>query len=174
MMKEIRELRSSSRNRQIPILGVTSFAKNGLDIPTLRAHGVVGVIDRTSEPEAVIRRIDSMVGPLACSRLTERVPCFLPVEIMGDSCPKREYALNLSASGIRLTIENPVELNTNLALRFRLPMVSENLINASGRVVHRLPKQNSAGCYEVGVFFYPMPPFSRDVITKEVERLLDD
>lgn len=174
MLEEIREVRAPVRNRHIPILGVVTFGKNGLDIPMLRAHGVVGLIDRDAEPEAVIHRVDSMVGSPECRRIYERVSCFLPVKIVEDRCLKNEFALDLSASGIRLTINKPIEPNTDLKLRFRLLMIDDHWINVNGRVVHRLPKRNSAGCYEVGVFFYPVSPFSQNLISKEVERLLAD
>jgi len=174
MLEEIRELRAPARNRQIPILGVTIFANSGMDIPMLRAHGIVGLIDENSEPQAVLRRIDFMVGSLERCRRQERTPCFFPVEILTDGYFENEYALNLSAGGIRMTVDKPVDPNTDLKLRFRLPMISDNLIAVTGRVVHRLPKQNSAGRYEIGAFFYPMSPLSHDLIANEVERLLAD
>lgn len=174
MLEEIREVRGLARNRQIPILGVTTFAKEGLDIPLLRAHGVVGLIDKKSDHEAVIRRINSIVEPLRESRFCERVSCFLPVEIAGDTYSMNEYALDLSTRGIRLTTSKPIELNADLKLRFRFPMVSDNLIEIDGRVVHKLPRKNSAGCYEVGVFFYPMSLSSKKLIANEMKRLLTD
>ena len=171
-LEEIREVRGLARNRQIPILGVTTFAKDGLDIPLLRAHGVVGLVDKESDHEVVIRRINSIVEPLSESRFCERVPCFLPVEIAGDTYSMNEIALDLSTGGIRLTTRKPIELNTYLKLRFRLPMVSDNLIEIDGRVVHRLPRKNSAGRYEIGVFFYPMSWSSKKLIANEMMRLL--
>ena len=85
-----------------------------------------------------------------------------------------EYALDLSTRGIRLTSSRPIELNSNLKLRFCFPMVSDNLIEIDGRVIHILPRKNSAGHYEVGVFFYPMSLPCQTLIANEVKRLLSD
>ncbi len=173
-MRKIREFRGSRGNRRIPILGVMKFAKNGLNIPMLRAHGIVGLIDYNSDPDAVARRIDSLFRSLAETRLYERVPCFLPIEVSSESYAGNEYALDISTSGVRVTIDDRAELNTDLEMRFRLPMVSGQWIDVTGRVVHRIDKRNSAGRYEVGVFFYSLAKDSQMIVGREIERLLAD
>ena len=174
MLGEIREVRALSRGRQIPILGVTTFSEHVLDIAVFRAHGVVGLIDREAELRMITRRIDTILEAPERNQLWLRAPCFLPVEIAEAASPNREYALDLSASGIRLTTTESLELNTNLQFCFRLPMVSNHQIEVDGRIVRKLPKRNSAARYEVGVFFYPMAARSRNAIAREVERLLSD
>ena len=174
MLEEIREARASLRGRQIPILGVTTFTEHVLDIAVLRAHGVVGLIDRKTDHRMITRRVDMILERPERNRLCERAPCFLPVEIAEATSPNREYALDLSASGIRLTTKDSLDLNTNLQFWFRLPMVTNDRIKVDGRIVRKLPKRNSAALYEVGVFFYPMALRSRNTIAREVERLLRD
>lgn len=174
MLEEIRKVRALMRGRRVPILGVTTFTEHVMDIAVLRANGVVGLIDRQAEHWMITRRIDMILEGPEQNQLWERVPCFLPVEIAETASPNREYALDLSASGIRLTTSESLELNTNLQFCFRLPMVSNDRIKVDGRIVRKLPKRNSAARFEVGVFFYPMAPHSRNMIAREVERLLKD
>lgn len=173
-LDRLREIRRSCRARQVPILGVTSFGPLALDIQVLRSHGVVGLIDRNALPETVVDRVYQILGPTGSRRVSERVVCFFPVDVERGGILSQEYALSLSASGMRLSSVEPLEPNTDLQLRFRLPMIDAQLIDAEGRVVHRLSKLNSAGRHEVGVFFYPLDPSHRMIIKREVDRLLSD
>ena len=174
MLEEIRKVRASLRGRQIPILGMTTFTEHSLDIAVLRAHGVVGLIDTKAEHAMIKRRVDMILDGPGRNQLWERAPCFLPVEISEGGRPKKEYALNLSASGFRLTTSKSLELNTNLQFWFRLPMVTNDQIKVDGRIVRKLPKRNSAALHEVGVFFYPMAIHFRNTIAREVKRLLSN
>lgn len=173
-LEEIRKVRALLRGRQIPILGVTTFSEHVLDIAVLRAHGVVGLIDTKAEHAMIRRRVDMALDCPGRNQLWERAPCFLPVQFSENGSPVKQYALDLSASGFRLTTSKPLELNTNLQFWFRLPMVTTDRIRVEGRVVRKLPKRNSAALYEVGVFFYPMPLHFLKTITREVKRLLSD
>jgi DNA-binding response OmpR family regulator len=42
----VRAMRASRNGRQVPILGVTTLGRAAVDIPLLRAHGIVGMIER--------------------------------------------------------------------------------------------------------------------------------
>jgi hypothetical protein len=121
-----------------------------------------------------VQRIDQILGPIENRRFCDRVRCFLPVQVEEEGHSREEYALDLSASGTRLTTIDSLDPNTDLQFRFRLPMVSRDLVEASGRVVHQRSKRNSAGRYEVGIFFYPLEPGAQSVIECELARLLSD
>ena len=157
----IRSLRSSPRARAVPILGVTTFDKMSLDLQELRSHGVVGLVDARSPADHALQRIAQIVRPRGLRRDVER-----------DGGRVREYALDLSVTGLRLTSEQALEENTDLQLRFSLPMVSDETIETAARLVRRDARRSSSGRYEVGVFFYPLEPRYVDVLRQEVERLL--
>ncbi|MDJ0847908.1 MAG: PilZ domain-containing protein [Myxococcota bacterium] len=168
----IRALRSSPRARAVPILGVTTFDKMSLDLQELRSHGVVGLLDARSPAEQALQRIGQIVRPRGLRRSSERVRCFFPVDVAREGGQAREYALDLSVTGLRLTSEQALEENTDLQLRFSLPMVSDDTIETAARLVRRDSRRNSSGRYEVGVFFYPLEQRYVDVLRQEVERLL--
>jgi PilZ domain len=169
---EIRGVRKSLRGRQLPILGVASFCDDALDIPTLRSHGIIGLVDRNAPHEFIVERIEQLVDRVGKSRYCERVPCFFPVRLSNERRAREEFALDLSASGMRTTSAERIDPNTDVEISFQLPMVGEQTIDAKGRVVHRMPKRNSAGRFEIGMFFYEMQPPHRDLIEREVNRLL--
>ncbi len=168
----IRTLRASPRARAVPILGVSTFDKMSLDLQERRSHGVVGLVDTRSPAEHALRRIAQIVRPCGLRRGSERVRCFFPVEVGMDGEWAQEYALDLSVTGLRLTSEQSLEENTDLELRFSLPMISEEVIETSARLVRRDARRNSSGRHEVGVFFYPLEQRHVDVLRQEVERLL--
>ncbi len=146
--------------------------KNNLSPGALRSLGIVGLTSGAADHEAVTRCVDQAVGSSWSDRGCERADCFIPVEVKRGRFRFQEYVLNLSASGIRLTSVDRPKLDTDLQVSFRLPMSSGDPIRARGRVVHQMSKRNSAGRYEVGVFFDPIDPQYRKMISREVDRLL--
>lgn len=174
VLAEVRRIRATARARSIPILGIAGLRRLDLDIPSLRAHGIVGLIDERSGSEHALERINQIVRPFRSRRACERVPCFLPLEVERDGRWCREYALNLSLTGMRMTSSVPVEPNTDVAFRTALPLVGEGPVEGRARVVYRAPKRNSAGLFEAGAFFYPMEPEARRLVESELVRLLTD
>jgi len=171
-LKTLRESRRTERGRSISVLGVVSMGEVGLDLRLLRAHGVVGVLDLRQGPGIALDRIVRLLGPL-CNRGSERARCLFPVGVRADDgTHRREFALNVSATGMLMTSRGALEVNTDVALRFRLPMISPQRIEANARVVHCSSYRNSWGRWELGLFFYPLEPADRETIEREVERLL--
>lgn len=166
-------LRSSVRERRIPILGVADFAEFDVDLAVLRAHGVVGLVDCRTKRESFVERLERLVGGSPRSGSVEdRVDCFLPVLLECDGRKSEEYALNVSISGMRLTSSEQLELNSDLQLVFRMPLVASREVRVAARLVRMLPQRNSAGRYEIGVFYYPLGDADVDLIEQEVARLL--
>lgn len=173
-METLRELRASRRARLVPILAVTPFQKIGFDLQTLRAHGVVGLVDTRARAGDVLHRVEHTVRPAGRRRVFERVNCFFPVEVAREGLVRGEFALDLSAGGMRLTSAERLGENTDMLLRFALPMVAEDVIEARARLVHVSRKKNSCARHEIGVFFYPMRSRFQEIISLEVARLLSD
>lgn len=166
-------LRTSVRGRQIPILGVADFAELEVDLAVLRAHGVVGLVDCRTTRETFVERLERLVESSRRSgRVADRVDCFLPVRLECDGMNSEEYALNVSISGMRLTSSALLELNSDLSLVFRMPLIESREIRVAARLVRNLPQRNSAGRYEIGVFYYPFADADVDLIECEVTRLL--
>lgn len=170
----LRELRASPRARSVPILAVTPFREIGFDLQTLRAHGVVGLVDTRARAEDVLHRLEHTVRPGGRRRMFERVGCFFPVDVEREGLLYPEFALDLSGGGMRLTSVDRLEKNTDLILRFALPMVAGEVVETRARIVHVSKQKNSCVRHELGVFFYPLAPHLRDIIDLEVARLLSD
>ena len=162
---------TATRGRTIPILGVATPNELGSDLRALRAHGLVGVIDSRTTPNNAIDRIVRHIGPNR--RGSERAPCIFPVIVSIDETRgRREFALDLSTTGIRLTSATLLELNSDVQLRFRLPLVRTRPIETTARVVRLCEKRNTWGRFEVGVFLNGLEPSEHAAIESEVERLL--
>jgi hypothetical protein len=171
-IERLRRLRLAPRVRHCPILAVATFRHLGLDIGLLRSHGVVGLVDSMATPEALATRILEIVRPAERRRMAERVRCLFPVRVNRNDTSAEEFAVDLSITGMRLTSRVALDPNTDLELRFCLPLIENRLIQSSARVVHQCPKPNSWGRYETGIFFYPLRPEDLRVIEREIDRLL--
>lgn len=175
-LERLRELheRADERGWRFPILGVAQLGQIGAEVGLFRAHGVVGVIDaRTSRACAVDRILRQLgVGPSGV-QASVRAPCTFPVTVSGGTARRcRELALNVSFTGIRITSARAIELNALIGLRFRLPMIDCRAIEADARVVHRTTYRNSWGRWEIGLFFTAIEDSRREIIGREVVRLL--
>ena len=173
MLANLRETRRSPRSCQIPIIGVVA-GEGGidLDVRSLRSHGFVRLISKEADRKFVTRFINQAIGSPQSKQPVERASCIIPVEVRSGRHRTSEYALNISASGMRLTSENRQQLNSDLHVSFRLPMISGESVRACGRVVYQMPIRNSGGRYEVGVRFHSIAPQSRKIINREISRLV--
>lgn len=171
-LASVRSARVSPRGRLMPILGVTAFDRMGFDLQMLRAHGVVGLVDRRATPSMVLERVERILRPKGAGRRAERARCLFPLWVRSRSGTTEEFALDMSVTGIRLTATETTSTNTDLELRFRLPLIADDTIVAIARVVHQSRHRNSWARFEVGAVFYPMEDRHTEVIECEVERLL--
>jgi hypothetical protein len=172
-LREI-QMRCAERGLRLPVLGVARIGLFGTDFGSLRAAGLVGVIDSRTGPETVVARVRRQLGIGACGvQANERVQCMFPLVVSGGAARRRrEFALNLSTSGMRLTTALPIELNSSIDLRFKLPMVDQRVIEATARTVHQTTHRNSWGRWEVGVFLTSIDPIAAEIIQRELGRLV--
>lgn len=167
------ELRRNKRASRMAILGVARFDQMPLDIPELRSLGVVGVVDERADCPTALRRIDQIFRGTRHGRRAERVRCFLPLTVRRETRHSEEFALDLSSTGMRVTISDPLESNTDIDLAFVLPSLSPQEIAVRARIIHRSTTPNSAGRWEMGIFFYPMSEEAQGLIDAEIKRLLE-
>ena len=170
----LERIRSHPGLARIPILGVVPLEGSSLDYGRLREFGVMGVVDRGATPEQVAFRIGqaTALGKDAARRHV-RVPVDLTVELEVGGHVVEERAENLSWGGIRLRSGRPLELNTDVVLRFRLSEQSTETIRAEGRVIHCHPHPELGGMHSAGIFFSSLEPRYRELIEAEIERLLE-
>lgn len=172
----VREIRATPGLQRVPILGVSSLDRSGLDFDELRRLGVEGLVDKRSIPEQVVFRVNQVLKPRADThrRRFRRAPTYMPVDLVVEDTVRSEYALNLSCGGMLVTSAEPLEPNTDLKVRFRLPGSGEDFIEASGRVVYQQPGRDASAPYLLGLFFYPLAERDHEVVAREVERILGE
>lgn len=171
-IEAIRDLRSHRAAKDVPILGFMTLDRSAVDLEALRSAGVDGLIDKGWPPEHIVFRVNQIVRRAPEGRAHERAPAFFPVDVEVEGSIFTGYALDLSVGGMRITSKLPLDPNTDVQVRFRLPDQGDDLLEIAGRVVHLRPRECAAEPYELGLFFYPpalgMPP----AIQREVQRLL--
>lgn len=170
----LRDVRAVQRRFEIPVLGVAMLSRLGIAPDVLRGYGFAGVIDPRTRPTDVLARVLRQMGLPTCDLGShERASCVFPVELsLGRSRFVREFSINLSATGMRLTSTLPIDVNRDIRLRFELPSVAHGAIGVEARVVHRITFRNSQGCWEIGVFFKGLEDADREAIARYVESLL--
>jgi hypothetical protein len=139
-IERLRRIRVTPRVRHAPILAVARSRHLGLDIGLLRSYGVVGLMDALATPEALATRILEIVRPAEFRRRAERVRCLFPVKVTRDGAPpSEEFALDVSATGMRLTSQVQLDPNTDLRLHFCLPLTEARQLEVRARSCTKAP-----------------------------------
>ena len=168
--QEIRRLRRLRVLESPPFLGVTREGSGEVSRETLRCLGVAGLVDRAAGLEHLLFRLDQILRPPVATRRHQRVPVFFAVAVRtGSSSWEALYAHTLSQGGMGLVADRPVEVNTDLSLRFEFRPAPEPL-EVSARVVYCQALREAAGLHRIGVFFYPMPAEREQCLVEFVER----
>lgn len=169
---EIEALREGSALRAVPILGVARASEIEASRSRLTELGVLGVVDPSAPPEHVLFRVNAVVRPRSSRRSLERVPTCFAIELGVEGSQTCEYALNLSLGGIAITSLRPLEPNTDVSLRLRLPFAEGAPPEVRGRVVWAKPGVASGRRWQLGIFFYPLESPARAAIEAEIARVL--
>ncbi len=169
-LRRIRELPAMG---EVPILGITTLDRGGLDLDALRAVGVAGLMDKSAIPEEVVFRVNSLArGRTAYTRRYDRAPVFLAVDVEADGVVTSEYASTLSCGGMCLVSSRPLERNTEVHLRFRLSPDGP-LVEADARVLWQARfERDGQTLYRLGLFFYPLRADHKELVAREVARIL--
>lgn len=169
-LERLRELREIDTLRSVPVLGITTLDRSGLDLDELRRCGVAGLVDKSAIPEQLAFRVNEIVHAEAVSRRRHaRAPVFFPVDLDAAGEVSGEYALNLSVGGMLITSTRPLDPNTPVRVRFRLPG-QDRSVEASGRVIYR-KRGADDGPDHVGVFFDPLDETAASAVACEVEAI---
>ncbi len=171
-----RALEVTSRHElthRVPVLGLTTLSREGLDIKKLRILRVIGLIDKRWIPEQIVARVHQAVSPHHNQRRHTRAAVFMPVDVRTPDFRSTEYALDLSVGGMRLTCSQQLPTNTDLSLCFELEGEQKTWVEASARVMHCGRSRSGSVPYEIGVFFYPLPGDLAQSIEDYVARLIE-
>jgi DNA-binding response OmpR family regulator len=167
----LRTLRKST-SPSVPILGVALRDRSEFDLETLRALGVVGLIDSAASPDHVVFRVNELVGSYGERRRRERVTALFPVELEAGGETTTEYAVSLSVAGMGINSSRSFELNTCVRLRFHPAVAPEEWIELDAKVIHCARDPNSVPPHRLGVFFYAAAGRTQDLLELEMEHLL--
>lgn len=167
----VADLRRRDWLAAVPILGVSSLDRLGIDYRRLREVGLTGLIDAGAPREHVRFRVSQLAYRGREGRRFERAPCCIPVELETGGERTTAYATSLSAGGMGLACSHRIEPNTVLGLRFALDEETEP-ISVSGRIVRLQESRRPDAAYEIGVFFHRLSRPVHDEISATVSRLL--
>jgi hypothetical protein len=171
MLAKIREI---PLIHNVPVLGVSTVDRAGLDFDKLRLLGVVGLIDQNALPEHVAFRVNSVVRKSETEgRRFERAPAFFAVDITTNGQTTCEYATNLSCGGLRVASSRALPKGTEVSVRFRLPSSAGRLIEASGHVTW-IGKTNRSDMprHLLGIFFDPLGESDHELVGREARSIL--
>jgi PilZ domain len=171
-LARIRDIRRTAELCEIPILAITDFRRVRVPTDRIRSHGIVSLLDLHSGTDRIVSNIERIANCAHEDRFAERTPCFIPVGVQSQGTPLREFAVNLSKTGMRLTSTLPLQRNQRISLSFDLPMVARKRVSVRGRVVYQTQQKNSHARYEVGVAFNDCNARSRRLLEREITRLL--
>jgi DNA-binding response OmpR family regulator len=170
--ERLRRVCASRAPEEVPILGVTTLDRSGLDFEELRALGVVGLLDKSCRPEQIVFRVNQILRPRWVHRRRhERAPVYFPVDLEAAGATTTEYAIDLSPGGMRVTSARALDPNTEVCVRFR---VESAWVDATARVAHRRAALDSSAPYEIGLFFQRIAPEAQTLVCREVDRSLAD
>lgn len=161
------------KTHRVPVLGLTTLSREGLDIARLRILRVIGLIDKRWIPEQIVARVHQAVSPHNEERRYSRAAVFMPVDIRTENFRSTEYALDLSVGGMRLTCSQQLPTNTDLSVSFEIERDEKIWIDVSARVMHCGRSRSGSVPYEIGIFFYPLPGDVAESIDRYVECLLE-
>ncbi|MFC2172957.1 response regulator [Acidobacteriota bacterium] len=130
----IREVRKGALGKEIPILAVTEYYTNPTEIDKVRNTGATGYIRKSSGPEEILFRVNSILKPFPEERRRAvRIPINLPItfEFDGETVTSRTY--NIGHDGCFIISRDSPKAGSEINLKFWLPH-SSVIINCKGRV----------------------------------------
>lgn len=158
---------------EVPIIGLTRLDRGDLAVDTLRALGVVALIDKSTRPELIVSCAKSLLSPGSSRRRHVRAPCFVPVDVECDGVITTEYVENLSESGVQLAANRPLKVGQLLRMTLPLGHVAGRLISLSGCVVYSDQSDLEYASVVAGVVFAQVSSADRSELGREVQRLLE-
>lgn len=171
-VERIQEVRTKKRFRDVPILGVSPFPSFA-DRRELAALGVVGLVDRLSDADHVIFRINQVVRNLCERRRGRRARTVLPVEVTAGGKTSAECVVSLSAGGAGLASSRSLSANTDVSIKFDSDRLAQ-LGVVPGRVTRTVRTADSLPAYQVGVVFYPLSGAQQALLEEEVAALVEE
>lgn len=168
------ELRRIPGMEQVPIVGVATLDRSGVDRDRLQSLGVEALIDKNATPEQVAFRVNNLVRPSEVQRRRDdRAPGYFAVDLEAGTTVSTEYATNLSCGGVSVLSSRALAPKTQVKIRFLITSDSRDLIEIAGTVV-RSDRVNRRGerLHRLGIAFEPLEPHHQQLVEAEVQRLL--
>lgn len=161
----------SERWRHPPVLGITSFDRPWISLPSTDRQ-VVALVDRQANAEQLrscLRRL-LYAGPER--RASTRASCCLPVEVAVRGGRSVEFATSLSEGGMGLATRRELEIGDSVRLRWDSDGSADEAIEARGEVVHARASARNDADYEIGVVFAELSDRASHLVRSQVVGLL--
>jgi CheY-like chemotaxis protein/Tfp pilus assembly protein PilZ len=134
----LRWLRAQSWGKEFRVLVLTGAYELSEIVKPLRELGVIGLVDKGSNPHHILSRINSALCPDAVQmRRHERVTCDLPVSFTYGAMQKRATLTHLSLGGCFIITPEELPIEATIEIQVEIPGASR-IHHLKGRVVWRM------------------------------------
>ena len=117
-----------------PIIVFSGTIANADEVRELSALGIAGYINEYSAVQHIVPALSPHLFPEQTNRRSgPRVVLGIPVAYRLGNTIASALTLNISHGGIAIRTTNPLEVNTKMKVRFRLPGAAKD-VDAEGRV----------------------------------------
>ena len=129
----VRAIRKLSGGR-VPVLVFSGTIASAGEVRELVALGVAGYVNEYSSPQHILPALAPYLFPDSFNRRSSpRVVLGIPVQYRVGNTIATALVLNLSHGGLAIRTTNPLEVNTRIKVRFRVPGAKGD-VDADGRV----------------------------------------
>jgi len=167
--KVIQALKADAKTKQIPIIIVSTSAKNE-DIKACYEAGCADYITKPIQPDTVLARVASLLD--ISHRIHRRLPVNFRIEGEAPPLTFTGFSRNLSQGGISIEAEQIIENGTRL--RLWIPILPKNsMIELCGEVVRsELDKMHAKYLY--GVKFIDVSREAQDALIEYLKKHLPE
>jgi uncharacterized protein (TIGR02266 family) len=165
-----RRLRSDPLTEAIPVILLTGSARRQSDQSTVET-GAVASLPMSMDTPRLLNMIQMVLTTPLTRRIYPRVSVTRAVIYHSADCTGTGETLNLSEGGMFILTPNPLEVGTDLELRFALT-ISEPWQGTARVVWTRRPGEEHPFPVGMAVQFYDLPPDARTTIAAFVAKLL--
>jgi uncharacterized protein (TIGR02266 family) len=129
----VRAIRKVAGGR-LPVLVFSGTIANAEEVRELVTLGVAGYVNEYSSPQHILPALAPHLFPDSFNRRSSpRVTLGIPVQYRVGNAIATALVLNLSHGGLAIRTTSPLEVNTRVKVRFRMPG-SKGDVDADGRV----------------------------------------
>lgn len=125
----VRLIKEVPATQHIIVLGATALLYEPERLLALRRAGAVGLVDKSTPPEEIVFRVNSLVRPVAREqRAARRALMSGLVHIAHGDADLTAFIFNISASGLFVRTARPLAVGEEIGLEFVIPELNHTVV----------------------------------------------